>query len=160
MKRILIALIWGIVPPLFCFPVRALHQSLSEVGINATRLHQPPYDLRGRKISIGQVEIGRPMQFGLDKLPPFHRNLPLVRLFYRNMVAMPNQYIDDHAAMVASIMVGNEKAFSGVAPSAHLYSGAIGFVRRNAQPEECLTTQHIALQNNHDVRAINLSFGE
>ncbi|WP_069791412.1 S8 family serine peptidase [Cyanobacterium sp. IPPAS B-1200] len=160
MKRILMALIWGIVPPLFCFPVRALHQSLSEVGINATRLHQPPYDLRGRKIAIGQVEIGRPMQFGLDKLPPFHRNLPLVRLFYRNMVAMPNQYIDDHAAMVASIMVGNEKAFSGVAPSAHLYSGAIGFVRRNAQPEECLTTQHIALQNNNDVRAINLSFGE
>ncbi|MGY6530459.1 MAG: S8 family serine peptidase [Cyanobacterium sp.] len=160
MKRILIALMGGIIPSLLCFPVRALHQSLSEVGINATKLHQPPYDLRGRKIAIGQVEIGRPMQFGLDKLPLFHRNLPLARLFFRNTLAMPNQYIDDHAAMVASIMVGNEKGFLGVAPAARLYSGAIGFVGRNAQPEECLATQHIALQNSNDVRAINLSFGE
>lgn len=160
MKRIFIALVWGIVPSLFCFPVKGLHQSLSEIGIDVARLHQPPYDLQGRKIAIGQVEIGRPMKFGLDKLPPFHRNLPLVRLFFRNHLAMPNQYIDDHAAMVASIMVSNEKGFTGVAPQAQLYSGAVGFLQRNAQPEECLTTQNIALQNNNDVRAINLSFGE
>ncbi|MBE9223746.1 S8 family serine peptidase [Cyanobacterium stanieri LEGE 03274] len=160
MKRILIALTWGILPSLFCFPVRGLNQSLSEVGIEATKLHQAPYNLKGRKIAIGQVEIGRPMQFGLDKLPPFHRRLPLRGLFFRDTLVMPNQYVDSHAFMVASVMVSNEKGFSGVAPLANLYSGAIGFLQRNAQPEECLTSQHIALQNNGDVRAINLSFGE
>lgn len=160
MKRIVKVLMWGIIPSLFCFPAKGLHQSLSEIGIDAARLHQEPYDLKGRKIAIGQVEIGRPMQFGMDKLPPFHRNLPLARLFFRNNLALPNQYIDDHAAMVASIMVSNEKEFAGVAPLSRLYSGAIGFLHRNAQAEQCLTTQNIALQNNNDVRAINLSFGE
>jgi len=40
---------------------------VGEAGIDALRLHDPP-NLLGRKIGIGQVEIGRPGQFGLDKV--------------------------------------------------------------------------------------------
>jgi len=160
MKLIIILFFWGFSPFLLCCPVKGLDESLSHKGIDAIRLHQEPYNLLGNKISIGQVEIGRPKQFGLDKLSLLHRRLPFARLFYRNKLAIPNEHIDNHAAMVASIMVSNEKRLFGVAPHANLYSGAIGSLRTAAQPEECLTTQHIALQNSNDVRAINISFGE
>ena len=43
-------------------PVLGQTTSVGESGIDALRLHQLPYDLIGRKISIGQVEIGRPGQ--------------------------------------------------------------------------------------------------
>lgn len=138
----------------------SLDNSLSEKGIDALRLHQPPYNLLGRKISIGQVEIGRPKKFGLDKLPPLHRKLPIVRLFYRDQSAISNTHIDNHAMMVAGVMVSNEKKLKGIAPSANLYVGAIGSLKTAKQPEECQTIQHIALQNGNTVRAINLSFGE
>ena len=49
-------------------PMRlTLSTSTGPSGIDADRLHEPPYDLLGRKIGIGQVEIGRPAQLGLDK---------------------------------------------------------------------------------------------
>jgi subtilisin family serine protease len=57
-------------------------------------------------------------------------------------------------------MVSQDKAFPGVAPNARLYSSAVGSTKKIGQPEECLSVQHIALQNGGDVRAINLSFGE
>ena len=41
--------------------------SVGSVGIDALRLHQTPYNLTGKKIAIGQVEIGRPGLFGWDK---------------------------------------------------------------------------------------------
>ncbi|MGI0480931.1 S8 family serine peptidase [Geminocystis sp. CENA526] len=142
----------------FTLPVWSLNDSLSEKGIDVLRLHEAPYNLQGRKIGIGQVEIGRPKKFSLDKVSPLHKRLPIARLFYRNQPAQPNAHIDNHAMMVASVMVNNHKNLRGVAPLANLYSGAIGSLKTAAQPEECLTTQHIALQNN--VRSINLSFGE
>ncbi|BAQ60010.1 hypothetical protein GM3708_416 [Geminocystis sp. NIES-3708] len=144
----------------FTFPVNALNESLSETGIDVLRLQQAPYNLQGRKISIGQVEIGRPKKFALDKLNPLHKKLPIARLFYRNEPAQPNTNIDNHAMMVASIMISNHKGLRGIAPSAKLYSGAVGSLKSAGQPEECLTTQNIALQNSGNVRAINLSFGE
>lgn len=144
----------------FSFRVNALNDSLSEKGINVLKLQQPPYNLLGRKISIGQVEIGRPKKFALDKLNPLHKKLPMAGLFYLNNPAQPNKNIDNHAMMVASIMISNQKDFKGIAPLARLYSGAIGSLKTAGQPEQCLTTQNIALQNSNSVSAINLSFGE
>lgn len=141
-------------------PVWGLNQSLSEAGVDAIRLHQEPYNLQGRKIAIGQVEIGRPKKFALDKISPLHKKLPIVRLFYRNQLAQPDTHIDNHAMMVAGVMISNQKGLQGIAPQANLYSAALGSLKEAGQPEECLTTQNLALQNGGDIRAINFSFGE
>jgi Subtilase family len=134
--------------------------SMGDLGIHALILHQPPYDLIGRKIAIGQVEIGRPGQFGIDKAVTKNRSMALTRVFYRNNLARTDANVDSHAQNVASIMIGAAKAARGVAPAARLYSAAAGTPRRYGQPEECLSAQYIASQNGGDVRAINFSFGE
>ncbi|NJO41948.1 MAG: S8 family serine peptidase [Cyanobacteria bacterium CRU_2_1] len=150
----------GIALSLTGFPVMALVSSVGEDGIDALRLHQPPYNLTGRKIAIGQVEIGRPAQFGLDKAGATNRSVRPGRLFFRDAPAQANDLVDEHAASVASIMVSNDKTLTGVAPDAVLYSSAVGIEERSEQPEECLAAQTVALQNGGDVRAINYSFGE
>ncbi len=38
-------------------PVLALQDSVGKKGVNALRLHKAPYNLLGRKIGIGQVEL-------------------------------------------------------------------------------------------------------
>jgi len=141
-------------------PLLALEESVGPAGIKAYRLHQPPYNLLGRKIAIGQVEIGRAAKFGWDKAASGDYVLKVAEAFYRDRAANPNQHLDPHAAMVATVMVSQEKGLRGVAPEAKLYSSAVGSLRYTDQPEECLTTQHTALQNSGDVRAINFSFGE
>jgi subtilisin family serine protease len=137
-----------------------LNESISENGINAQILHQSPYNLLGRKIGIGQVEIGRPGKFGLDKTANKQKGVNLAGSFFRNQRAIPNQNVDSHATMVASLMISNDKKLPGIAPQARLYSSAVGSFKKGGQPEECLASQHIALQNGDDVRAINFSFGE
>ena len=137
-----------------------LLSSVSETGVDALRLHQSPYNLTGRKIAIGQVEIGRPGQFGIDKAVAQNRSMSLTRVFFRNTPARINSNVDGHAQNVASIMVSSAKAVRGVAPGARLYSSAAGTPKRYGQPEECLSAQHVAMQNGGDVRAINFSFGE
>ncbi len=134
--------------------------SIGSTGIDALRLHHPPYNLTGRKIAIGQVEIGRPGQFGIDKAVAKNRSMTLTRVFYRDSRARINTNVDSHAQNVASIMISSSKSVKGVAPGARLFSSAAGTPRRYGQPEECLSAQHIAMQNGGDVRAINLSFGE
>lgn len=134
--------------------------SIGEAGIDAIRLHNPPYNLTGRKIAIGQVEIGRPGQFGIDKAVAQNRSVSLTRVFYRDTPARINSNVDGHAQNVASIMISAAKAMRGVAPGARLYSSAAGTPKRYGQPEECLSAQHVASQNGGDVRAINFSFGE
>jgi len=134
--------------------------SIGATGIDALRLHQSPYNLIGRKIAIGQVEIGRPGQFGIDKV--VSRNLVMFpnQVFYRNDRPRINGNLDTHAQNVASIMISTAKRMRGVAPGARLFSSAAATPRRNGQAEECLSAQHVALQNGGDVRAINFSFGE
>ncbi len=142
-------------------PVRALTDSVAEAGINALRLHAAPYDLTGRKIGIGQVEVGRPGMFGVDK--PFSGPLNILNLagvFLQDEPAKANTHLDAHAVMVATVMVSQDKRLRGVAPDARLYASAIGSLRNAGQPEECLAAQHVAQQNSGDVRAINFSFGE
>ena len=129
-------------------------------GIDALKLHQAPYNLTGRKIAIGQVEIGRPGMFGWDKAVSKNRAVSPFAVFSRNLPAKSNVGVDPHAYNVSGVMVSQDKAFPGVAPNARLYSSAVGSTKKIGQPEECLSAQHIALQNGGDVRAINLSFGE
>ena len=146
-----------------CLTTPALAQtssSLGAAGIDALKLHAAPYNLTGRKIAIGQVEIGRPGYFGLDKTASRNPWLSLARVFYRDAPAKSNTEVDGHASMVAGVMISNDKAIPGVAPKALLYSSAVGSPKTSGQPEECLAAQYVAQQNGGDLRAINFSFGE
>ncbi len=134
--------------------------SIAQDGIDAYKLQQPPYNLTGRKIAIGQVEIGRPARFGLDKAANSNQVVSIVQAFFRDQPAKSNTNLDTHAAQVASILIGNSKALKGVAPNARLYASAAAVPHQGGQVEECLSTQYLALQNGGDVRAINFSFGE
>lgn len=134
--------------------------TIGETGINAQILHQAPYNLLGRKIGIGQVEIGRPGKFGLDKVAAWNPPVNLAGVYYRDRLAKPNENVDNHAMMVAGVMVSQDKRFPGVAPEAGLYSTAVGSLKEGGQAEECVAAQHIALQHGGEVRAINFSFGE
>ncbi|MEA5571186.1 S8 family serine peptidase [Calothrix sp. UHCC 0171] len=155
-------IIFGLSAACLTTPVLALtfSSSIDSLGIDALKLHKPPYNLTGRKIAIGQVEIGRPGKFGVDKAVSNNHALSLVAVFLRNTPAKSNSGVDPHAHNVAGVMVSKDKAFPGVAPNARLYSAAVGATKSQGQPEECLTAQHIATQNGGDVRAINFSFGE
>lgn len=139
---------------------QAPDHSIGAAGIDAYRLHAPPYNLTGRKIAIGQVEIGRPGKFGVDKAVSKNWSVAGMRVFFRDSPARVNTHVDQHAQNVASIMVSNVAKLRGVAPDARLYSSAVGLLLRSGQPEECLSAQHIASQNGGDVRTINFSFGE
>jgi len=142
-------------------PVFALSSSVGGGGIDALRLHGEPYFITGDKIAIGQVEIGRPSQFGLDKVATADLPVKVGRVFWLDQQPNPNQYVDGHAANVASVMVSQDKELTGVAPNAVLYAAAIGPIRgRSGQPEECFASQQVALSNGGDVRSINFSFGE
>ena len=149
----------GLAP--LALPGLALSDSVGSNGIDALRLHAAPYNLTGEKIAIGQVEIGRPSQFGLDKVAYEAMPVMVQRVLYQDGLATADEYVDGHAANVASVMISQDKLLTGVAPDAMLYSGAVGPLEgRSAQPEECLAAQTVALQNGGDVRAINFSFGE
>jgi hypothetical protein len=144
-------------------PVVALNMapdSLGSKGINALRLHQPPYNLLGRKISIGQIEVGRPVKLGQDKAANTLGKISPSAVFYRNQPPIADENVDDHASMVAQVMIAQDKRLSGVAPQAKLYSSAVGSLGEGGQPYECLASQHVALQNSGDLRGINFSFGE
>jgi Subtilase family len=158
LKRIIYgAIVWtGIIAPVWALPTA---NSVGEAGINALRLHRAPYNLTGKKIAIGQVEIGRPGLFGWDKTAQ-QAKFRVEQVFYQNGAAKADNNVEQHAMMVASVMIGRDKAFPGVAPDARLYSTAVGAPKITGQPEECLSTQYIAQQNGGDVRTINLSFGE
>jgi subtilisin family serine protease len=160
MRKKLAWLIGGLTVSGLMTPVLALNTSVGEAGIDARRLQAPPYNLLGRKIGIGQVEVGRPGKFGLDKASSQNPAIAVYDVFHRDEPAKANAFVDAHAAMVAMIMVSNDKRLRGVAPGARLYASAVGSLRGGGQPEECVSSQHVALQNGGDVRAINFSFGE
>jgi hypothetical protein len=153
-------IIGGFSASCFTIPALASPASIGETGIDAQKLHEPPYNLIGRKIAIGQVEIGRPGLFGIDKSVSWNPAIALERVFFRDGPAKVNTDVDSHAGMVAGVMISGDKTLPGVAPGARLYSSASGSPVEGGQPEECLSAQHVALQNGGDVRAINFSFGE
>jgi Subtilase family len=156
-QRIVIGVaVASIITPSWALPTA---NSLGSAGIDALKLQQSPYNLTGKKIAIGQVEIGRPGQFGWDKVAQ-QPKFKLEQIFYRDGAARADKNIEQHAMMVASVMINRDKKIPGVAPDARLYATAVGILRDTGQPEECLSIQHISKQNGGDVRAINLSFGE
>ena len=143
-------------------PVLALSVSVGADGIDAKRLHQSPYNLTGKKIAIGQVEGGRPGLFGFDKVSVPNNPVAVTQVLQLDGLATADEFVDNHANHVASVMISQDKQLVGVAPDALLFSASIGPLdgELSGQPRECLTTQHVALRNSGDVRAINFSFGE
>ena len=141
-------------------PAMALNESIGEKGVKALRLHQAPYNLLGRKIAIGQVEVGRPLKFAKDKAANTLKTIFPRAVFYRDRPSIADKNVDEHATMVAEVMIAQDKRLSGIAPQARLYASAVGSLDKGGQPHECLASQHIARQNSGDVRAINFSFGE
>ncbi|MBD0263876.1 MAG: S8 family serine peptidase [Tolypothrix sp. Co-bin9] len=154
-------IIWGLSASCLGAPaLAAIVTSIGTNGIDALRLQKAPYNLIGRKIAIGQVEIGRPGKFGWDKAVSKNALVSLAGVFLRNGPAKSNSGVDPHAYNVAGVMVSRDKGLPGIAPGARLYSSAVGSTKNMGQPEECLSAQHIAMQNGGDIRAINFSFGE
>ena len=141
-------------------PALALNDSIGEKGVNARRLHSKPYNLLGRKIGIGQVEVGRPIKKGKDKAASSLQVISPAAVFYRNHPPVADKNVDDHASMVAEVMIARDKSLQGIAPQAKLYASAVGSLSEGSQAQECLASQHIARQNSGDIRAINFSFGE
>jgi hypothetical protein len=143
----------------------ALDKSSDRQGIDARTLQKPPYNLTGKDVFIGQVELSRPSRFAVDKIS--NKLLQLDRIivqpyevFFRDGKAIPNRNVDDHSAQVAAVIISQHKIRRGVAPGARLLSSAYSQRRQDGQPEACIAAQHVARQYNSTVRAINFSFGE
>jgi hypothetical protein len=142
-----------------------LDKSADRQGIDARTLQKATYNLTGKGVFVGQVELSRPSRFAVDKIT--NKLLRIDRaivqpyeVFFRDGAAIPNKNIDDHSAQVASVIISQDKIRRGIAPEAKLLSAAYSQRRQDGQPEACLTAQHIARQYNSTVRAINFSFGE
>ncbi len=143
----------------------ALDKSADRQGIDARILQKPPYNLTGKGIFIGQVELSRPSRFAVDKIS--NKLLQIDRaivqpyeVFFRDGKAIPNKNLDDHSAQVAAVIISQDKIRRGIAPNAKLLSSAYSQRRQDGQPEACVAAQHVARQYNSTVRAINFSFGE
>jgi hypothetical protein len=143
----------------------ALDKSVDRQGIDARSLQKAPYNLTGKDVFIGQVELSRPSRFAVDKIS--NKLLQLDRIivqpyevFFRDGKAIPNRNVDDHSAQVAAVIISQHKIYRGVAPEAKLLSSAYSQRRQDGQPEACIAAQHVARQYNGTVRAINFSFGE
>ncbi|MFN9207382.1 MAG: S8 family serine peptidase [Pseudanabaena sp.] len=143
----------------------ALDKSVDRQGIDARSLQKAPYNLTGKDVFIGQVELSRPSRFAVDKIS--NKLLQLDRIivqpyevFFRDGKAIPNRNVDDHSAQVAAVIISQHKIHRGVAPEAKLLSSAYSQRRQDGQPEACIAAQHVARQYNGTVRAINFRFGE
>ena len=133
-KKVIFLLAGGVIC-IMVAPVLALHDSIGIKGINARRLQYPPYNLLGRKIGIGQVEVGRPVKLGQDKVANKLRSIFPRAVFYRDQVPEKNKNIDDHATMVAEVMIAQDKYLRGVSPKAKLYASAVGSLNEGGQPQ-------------------------
>ena len=143
----------------------ALDKSVERQGIDARILQKTPYNLTGKDVFIGQVELSRPSRFAVDKISNKLLQLDRVivqpyEVFFRDGKAIPNRNVDDHSAQVAAVIISQHKIRRGIAPDARLLSSAYSQRRQDGQPEACIAAQHVARQYNSTVRAINFSFGE
>ena len=111
-------------------------------GIDARRLHAAPFNLLGRKVALGQVEIGRPGIYAFDKGVTKVQPFSPAGVFLLNRRARPDDWVDGHAHAVAGVMVARHKVAGGVAPQARLYAAATGFGGNapNGQARECLAS--------------------
>jgi len=92
----------------------ALDKSVDRQGIDARSLQKAPYNLTGKDVFIGQVELSRPSRFAVDKIS--NKLLQLDRIivqpyevFFRDGKAIPNRNVDDHSAQVAAVIISHDK---------------------------------------------------
>ena len=150
-----------------------LDTSTDTNGIEARRLQKAPYNLTGKGIYLGQVEIGRPLRLGVDKMVNRLQTRDRLyvkpsRVMFRNLPPRPSRNNDDHANQVAAVMISQHKIQRGIAPDAQLISSAYAQVPTDTQPEALVAAQGLLAtaqkqsQGNPlgQVRAINFSFGE
>jgi hypothetical protein len=133
-------------------------------GINSAALPET-----GAGISIGQVEPGRPgkriADGGPDSAINANQFIVPVDVFRRD--GNPNVAdADKHGEEVAGVMISRDNGDGpdmdndtaiGVAPFAKLYASA--YIAGTGESQAAISFQHIALQDNDDVRAINFSAG-
>ncbi|MEL7408516.1 MAG: peptidase S8 and S53 subtilisin kexin sedolisin, partial [Cyanobacteria bacterium J06558_2] len=96
-----VLLVSGWIFSLLITPAIALKDSVGKDGVNALRLHQAPLNLLGRKIGIGQVEVGRPVKLGKDKAANILGTINPKAVFYRDRASTADQNVDEHATMLA-----------------------------------------------------------
>jgi hypothetical protein len=145
----------------------ASEDSLGPNGINSLGL-----GLDGSGIAIGQVEAGRPGQFGYDTDQVNDKVVPAA-VYVQDMDAGENDGTSAHALWVASVMISKQTAVDpmtgvsppiGVAQEANLHSSAflgmpLPTTLEEQQEDAAITAQHLATLPGIDIRAINMSFG-
>ncbi len=168
--------------PLFGALLLATHAEASENSIGPGGINSAGLGLTGNGISIGQVELERPgdpdidddgilFEVGVDDDGSHSNSFTDPKaVFIEDDINPPTPNNDAelldpndfsaHATWVAGVMISSDVLAPGVAPGADLYASA-GFIMPSATPplleRLSLTSQFIALQDNDDVRAINIS---
>jgi len=128
--------------------------SVGPNGINALGL-----GLTGAGISIGQVESGRPGVPGFDDPSNTNASVVPAAVFAGNLnlnPLFPDLATTSHANWVAGVLVADDDTQPGVAPGASLYSSAYGLTSGS---QRLIGMQNVALQDNGNVRAVNMSWG-
>lgn len=143
-------------------PVMALPQVLGARGIDTVTLEGSPWNLTGKGVWIGQLELSRPRKFGLDwqGLGGGAAVVDPMQVFFRDRPARPNRDLDEHSYQVAAVMISRHPLFRGVAPGANLIAAAYADRGQGGQFEALIAAQHLLRQGRDRVRAVNLSFGE
>ena len=133
-----------------------------------TGLNGSTTDTDAPGIEIGQIEPSRSAKTNYGTPPePAASNTKPVAVYLRTGIASPNEATDDHATVVAGVMIGDNsfgQPYEGVAPKANLHSGAFGSGSNDDFPADAdvnlgLTANRIARLSGPGirVRAINLS---
>ncbi len=142
-----------------------LPTGINSQGLQDTLLDQTGIVLTGAGIGIGQVEELRPGRTAnppMDNAANSNPNVAPAGVFLRNVAALQNQNIGDHAEGVAGVMISTGPITTSVAPGAQLYSSA--YVTNGVNPTgyqaAILAWRRVATENAGDVRAINNSWGK
>ncbi len=128
-------------------------------GINSQGL-----GLTGTGINIGQEEIWRSGKPGFDNAGNSHPDVVPTAVFLGSGAAVANSDTSDHAESVAGVMIGTDGVEKSVAKDAHLHSSCRNTADGGGEPDptsvrHIIAAQHVALQADNDVRAINMSYG-
>jgi hypothetical protein len=143
-------------------PAQASQTTVSSVGINSTNLTRfnGTTILTGAGIGIGQVEPHRPGdEDAFDDAAHRNSSVNPEAVFRRDGNSTPNEMgTEHHGSWVASVMISTAAVTRGVSTGAKLYSSQTDPMAPFFDRDAALSAQHIAQQNEGDVRAINMSF--
>ncbi len=133
-------------------------------GIDATGLELlNGMPLNGAGIGIGKVDGTRPgkplANGGPDDPANSATSIIPAQVYMRTSAANINGFrVDDHAEIVASVMISTNNMAPGVAPDALLHASGYA-TTSTGQRDAALTANHVATRNSGDISAINMSFG-